>query len=50
MGKPGPKETERTRKAVELYLSGRSLTTAAYLAKVNPSTLHRALARRKEKR
>jgi len=49
MAKTGPKESEATRKAITLYAGGKSATVAAYMAKVNPSTLYRALQRRKRK-
>ena len=50
MPKTGPKESEATKKAIALYEGGKSAVVAAYMAKVNPSTLYRALQRRKEKR
>jgi hypothetical protein len=50
MAKSGPQETDATRKAIALYASGKSAVVAAYMAKINPSTLYRALQRRKEKR
>ena len=50
MPRSGPKESDRTRKALELHAKGHSVWKAASLAGVLPSTVYRALQRRKEKR
>ena len=50
MKRPGPVEEERTRKALALVANGKSVARAAAQAGVLPSTIYRALQRRKEKR
>jgi len=45
--KSGPKQSERTQKALALYAAGKSAVVAAYMAGVNPSTLYRALQKKK---
>lgn len=49
MLRPGPKQLARTVKALQYHASGMSAVDAAHKAGVNPSTLYRALQRRRKK-
>lgn len=51
MPRTGPKESTATKRAVELYLKHRyPVPKCAYLTGTNPSTVYRALARRKQEK
>ncbi len=49
MARPGPKQSPKTEKALELRAKGFSVWKAASLAGVLPSTLYRALQRKEKK-
>lgn len=48
--KAGPKESSQTKTAIKLWDEGDSVLQACFAANISPSTLYRALQRRKEKR